>query len=147
MADEPIPQPAFATEKKLTTPRQSVETLTFASPNQIADMDVERIRLFFELQEKQREDEFNRQLRLLQEQARLNLQSEARADRNRKLSHRERMETRNLYFKMFVATASLVMGTIFVLKGHGDMGSLLLGGALSTITSSVVGLMKASRST
>jgi|SRR5580765_3704166 len=147
MADEPIPQPAFATEKKLTAPRQSVETLTFASPNQIADMDVERIRLFFELQEKQREDEFNRQLRLLQEQARLNLQSEARADRNRKLSHRERMETRNLYFKMFVATASLVMGTIFVLKGHGDMGSLLLGGALSTITSSVVGLMKASRST
>lgn len=148
MADKPEPQPlpVRAPAESLVIPdRPGLRTLTFGSANSSGEIDVDRLTLYFQLEEEQKERDFQRQLELLDKQAEINEELEERRDKDRKLTHKLGVEKLQLYFKMFVSTAALALGTVFVLTNHENMGYFLLGGALSAVTSGVVGLMRASK--
>jgi hypothetical protein len=109
-----------------------------AIPNHLANLDVSRLKLFFELQEKQKQQDFEHEMELRR-------QGQHEMERENSSTHSLAVQRLELYFKMFVTAAALIVGTTFVLTSHEQVGYFMLGGALSTITSGVVSLMKASR--
>lgn len=132
MADEPKPEvlPArVASTQPLSTIKK--ESLRFGSAVPATDE-------LFELRKEE--------LELQSKQVKLNQEVLAGMQKDRKLTHALEIQKLNLYFKMFITAAALAIGTVFVLTNHESVGYFMLGGALSSVTSGVAGLMKASRS-
>jgi hypothetical protein len=129
------------------------------SPDELTQIEGDKLKLLFELQERQRDREFQRQLQLqkmqiqFQELALANEQNRkvqndkdrTNREKEKKLEHQFQIQKLELFFKMFVSTVALALGTTFVLTAHEQLGTFLLGGAISTVTSGALALLRASQ--
>jgi len=150
---------AFAIPESNDVPQDLVGPPLEFSPDKLSQIDTDKVKVLFELQENQRNREYERQLFLQKQQLELNEQMMESAKQERAIAEKERSDAEKqkriehqfeiqklgIYFKMFVSTAALTLGTIFVLTGHEPLGTFLLGGALSTVTSGALTLLRASR--
>ena len=148
MADEleprPLPVPSRSDESQLTSSSRP-DSLTFGSPNQLAELDVNKLELLFDLQEKQRESDFQRDLKFKELDLKARKQEAERIEKEKKNAQQLEIQKVETYFKMFIAVTALAIGTAFVITGHPDVGYFMLGGAMSMVTSGIVGIMKAAR--
>jgi hypothetical protein len=168
MAREKKPQ-ALTIPTESTLSSENLKDLGLnLSPNELAQIDVDKLKLLIELQERQRDielqerdKEFQRELELKRLQMQLQLheisvvnaqnqrvqdeKDRANREKEKKQDHQFQIQKLELFFKMFVSTVALALGTIFVLTGHEQLGTFLLGGAISTVTSGALALLRAAQ--
>ena len=105
--------------------------------------DPEKLKLLFDLQERQRASEFERDLELKKfEHAQALELSQNRAKEKKALQELIISSLQSCY-KMIISLGALAVGTVLVLKGHQQVGYFLLGGGMTSVTTDAVAIMRA----
>lgn len=126
--------------------RNSVTTFDIPSLlNNTTDFDPERMKLLFDLQERERDFQFKRQMEVQRVEHEFSLARAAKEADALKLQQELSVSKMEVLYKMMVSVGALVIGTVLVLKGHAEVGFFLVGGGMTSVTSDVVGLMRGAR--
>jgi hypothetical protein len=87
------------------------------SVEELARLDADKLKLFFELEEARQEAEFGRQLQLVKTEHEINLERTKREGSARRLKQELSVNLIQAIFKMLFAAGGLGIGTLMVLKG------------------------------
>jgi hypothetical protein len=112
---------------------------------ELSNLDLEKLKQLIELQERQRQTEFDRALKFREMEHLSSIESGHQKDVGRKLSQELIVSTVQSCFKMLMSIGGLAAGTILAAKGNHEIGYFLIGGGMSAVATDVVGLMKGVR--
>lgn len=123
---------------------QSKSPRTF-SIEELASLNAEKLKLFFELEEARREAEFARQLQLVKTEHAINLERIKTEGSARRLRQELSVNLIQAIFKMLFAAGGLGIGALMVLKGHHELGYFMVGVGTSSVAADAPRLIRAIR--
>jgi hypothetical protein len=118
---------------------------SFPASVDVAQLDTEKIKTLFELQEREKNADFQRRLELLLREHELRLQESELENKTKKLNQELLVSTIQSGYKIVISAASVIAGVILAAKGQREIGFFLLGGGMSAVTANTVSIMKAAR--
>jgi hypothetical protein len=143
MAEEP--QPDKLSRIETTDQPEVLNFPTIGTPDQLANLDVKKLKVLFELQEAQRAAEFERQFRQREFEHQRDLQLADNAAKGRKADQELYLSKLHTLYKIGGSAATLILGTILITQGYADIGFFLTGGGLTVITTDAAKLMQQAR--
>lgn len=137
--------PSFKLALPPSSEDRTLNYSSFPTSIEIAQLDTEKIQMLFELQEREKEADFNRRMQLLAREHELRLAETELQNKTRKLNQELIVSTIQSGYKIVISAASVIAGAILAAKGQREIGFFLLGGGMSAVTANTVSLMKAAR--